>query len=115
MKNIILMTILICCLQGTSLAQVVTRRGNAEWIEQQENIYVKGNIEKYSIPPDVIETKTSFINKNDINKIIDVNINLDSPFEVLTSGTVISVNDTLEIFPCGFSGSNIGKLSVMML
>jgi hypothetical protein len=48
------------------LAQVVTRRGDAEWIEQQKNIYAEGNIEKYSIPPDVIETQTSVINKNDL-------------------------------------------------
>jgi hypothetical protein len=49
--------IILVGIQVNLFAQVITWRGTSEWIEQQVKFYAKDDIDKYSVPPKLVEAK----------------------------------------------------------
>jgi hypothetical protein len=105
MKQIIYTTILACFLHGSLFSQVITRRGDSEWIEKQGVIRAKKQIAKFSVPRDIIESKINSLKSNkDINNIIGIEVDVE--VDILKMGIIEKVNDTLEILAFEIESAN---------
>ncbi len=88
--------IFFVCFYTNLFSQVITHRGNSEWIEQQRKIFARNYAVKHNVSKDILDTKISnLVNNIDFTAIIGVDIEVSIDFFELTK--VENINDTLDI------------------
>jgi len=95
-KLLIISLLLFSC--NIAFAQVITRRGDADWIKKQGKIYAKNKIEKHTVSIDYVENKIKELKTQKKDSIDIIGINIETDLNISKSGNWDSTGDSLNIW-----------------
>lgn len=84
--------------QFSVFSQVVTRRGNREWIEKHANLYYKDNIEIHQVSKEIVTNKIKELKKQQKDSLDIIGFNIEADLDIKKAGDWNKVNDTLNIW-----------------
>ena len=96
--RIIFIFSLVFILYNTSYSQVVTRRGNAEWIKSQNKILSNEKPEKYKTSKQHIRNEINNLKKYSANEENTLGITVDIELDINKNGRWDYSNDSINIF-----------------